>query len=141
MPARTLDVALWDYRDHDGRTRRAFYGQTIELPEDEEQRGQRAGVFVPTPMASPDHDGSTEVVIVADNDGTLRVGLADLPAKSAAIAVWRTFAEQIGLDPKHIEALTKAQLITAITERVHDTIADELGCLVSDCSATACVER
>ena len=45
MPSRTLNVALWDYRDDHGRKHRAHYGQTFELPDSEAQRGERASVF------------------------------------------------------------------------------------------------
>lgn len=47
MATRTLGVALWEYRDHDGRRRRAYYRETFELPDPEVERGERAGVFAP----------------------------------------------------------------------------------------------
>ncbi|MDC8982167.1 hypothetical protein PR370_06065 [Mycobacterium marinum] len=51
MATRTLGVALWNYRDHDGRRQRALYGQRFELSEDEEARGERAGVVsTPSPL-------------------------------------------------------------------------------------------
>lgn len=53
MPTRTLDVALWDYRDRDGRKRRAHYRDTVDLPDSEIERGERAAVFAPSAQVSP----------------------------------------------------------------------------------------
>jgi hypothetical protein len=60
MATRTLDVALWEYRDLEGQRRRAYYRETFDLPDSEVERGERAGVFAPaddsatTPVAAPE---------------------------------------------------------------------------------------
>lgn len=50
MAKRVVKVAIWEYRNAKGHRRRAYFGQTIELPEDELKRGDREGVFTPAPI-------------------------------------------------------------------------------------------
>ncbi|AUV60791.1 head-tail connector protein [Mycobacterium phage Rem711] len=50
MATRTVKVATWQYRDSKGRRRRAYFGDEIELPKDEIERGDRLGVFTPAPV-------------------------------------------------------------------------------------------
>ena len=90
MPTRTLDVALWNYRDHQGRKRRAHYRDTFDLPAAEAARGEGAGVFAPV-------EGVTQKVTP--------------PAKTSAkpaLIDWLT--QHRGADPDTIEALTKPEL-------------------------------
>lgn len=91
MATRTLDVALWEYRDHDGRRQRAYYRETFDLPDSEAERGERAGVFAPSPQVNHDED--------------------TLPAKAStnrALMDW--LIEHRGADPVTIKSLTKAEL-------------------------------
>lgn len=90
MPTRTLDVALWDYRDHDGRKRRAHYRETFELPESEVERGERAAVFAPSPQVD------------ADQDQPLRT------STNPVLIDW--LVEHRGDDRDTIKGLTKAEL-------------------------------
>ncbi|KZS70656.1 hypothetical protein A4G26_25440 [Mycobacterium kansasii] len=97
MATRTLGVALWNYRDHDGRRRRALYGQRFELPEDEVIRGERAGVFAPEPKpAAP----SAEI--------------PSAPKQAAPKAAWVDYAEAIGMDRAEADAMSKPDLIAAV---------------------------
>ncbi|AHJ86292.1 hypothetical protein 32HC_14 [Mycobacterium phage 32HC] len=50
MATRTVKVATWQYRDSKGRRHRAYFGDEIELPKDEIERGDRLGVFTPAPV-------------------------------------------------------------------------------------------
>ncbi|AFM16994.1 hypothetical protein Mycch_2211 [Mycolicibacterium chubuense NBB4] len=89
MPTRTLDVALWDYRDQAGRKRRAHYRETFELPDSEVERGERAGVFTNEPTASA----------------------PPLPTKSSTnreLVDW--LVERGDADRDEVKGLTKAQL-------------------------------
>lgn len=45
MAKRTLGVATWTYRDKDGKQHRAYFGDEIDLPKHEIDRGEQAGVF------------------------------------------------------------------------------------------------
>lgn len=50
MATRTVKVATWQYRNAKGQRRRAYFGDEIELPKDEVERGDREGVFTPAPV-------------------------------------------------------------------------------------------
>lgn len=50
MPTRTVKVATWQYFNAKGQRRRAYFGDEIELPKDEVERGDREGVFTPAPV-------------------------------------------------------------------------------------------
>jgi len=48
MATRTLNVALWDYRDRDGQHHRAYFGATIDtddLSTADAQRAERLEIF------------------------------------------------------------------------------------------------
>jgi hypothetical protein len=45
MTVLTLGVALWEYRNADGRKHRAYYGQQLDVTDAELERGERANVF------------------------------------------------------------------------------------------------
>lgn len=56
MAKRVVKAALWEYRDADGKKHRAFFGDRVELTEDEIERGERQGVFdpdAPVPTLDP----------------------------------------------------------------------------------------
>jgi hypothetical protein len=96
VPTRTLDVALWEYRDDSGRKRRAYYRQTFDLSEAEVARGERAGVFALSPRA------------------------VDLPAKSSTnreLIDW--LVTNAGAPRAEIKGLTKAELWQHITDAEH----------------------
>lgn len=46
-------VAVWEYRDAEDRRRRAYFGDTVELSEDEYARAERAGVFAAAAPPEP----------------------------------------------------------------------------------------
>lgn len=50
MATRTVKVALWDYRDANGKRRRAYFGDEVDLPKREIDRGTQQGVFDPAPV-------------------------------------------------------------------------------------------
>lgn len=56
MPAKTIEktvtVAHWEYRNPDGKRRRAYFGDVVTLTAEEVERGERAGVF-DQPPAGP----------------------------------------------------------------------------------------
>ncbi|MCV7005654.1 hypothetical protein [Mycobacterium gordonae] len=109
MPTRTLGVALWNYRDGDGRRRRALFGQRFELSEDELARGERADVFAPEPepAAAPGPAAPT--------------GAAPLPPKQAAPkAAWVDYAEAIGIERAEAHAMSKPDLIDAVTTQLDE---------------------
>lgn len=112
MPQRTLGVALWDYRDHDGRRRRAYYGQTINLTADEITRGERAHVFT-TPA---DTDTSEPIVPAPATPPTDTADVAPLPAIVATKPAWVNAAVAHGIDRTAAQAMTKQQLIDALTD-------------------------
>ena len=105
MPTRTLGVALWNYRDDDGRKRRALFGQRFELPEDEVARGERAGVFAP--------EAETTGVSTATDTPSA-------PKQAALKAAWLEYAVTIGMDRAETDAMSKADLIDAVTARLGD---------------------
>ncbi|WP_349318868.1 hypothetical protein [Mycolicibacterium canariasense] len=45
MAKRVVRAALWEYRDAKGQRRRAFFGQEVDLPASEIERGEAQGVF------------------------------------------------------------------------------------------------
>jgi hypothetical protein len=72
MTVLTLGVALWEYRNADGRKHRAYYGQQLDVTDAELERGERANVFAAqteergihqadTPDDSPDSEPPVRV--------------------------------------------------------------------------------
>lgn len=59
MATRTVKVATWQYFNAKGQRRRAYFGDEIDLPKAEVERGDREGVFTPEPIpaASPSELG------------------------------------------------------------------------------------
>ncbi|MDC8980502.1 hypothetical protein PR370_01925 [Mycobacterium marinum] len=112
MATRTLGVALWNYRDHDGRRRRALYGQRFELPQDEEARGERAGVFAPDPEPRVSTDTDTPVSV---------------PKQTAPKSAWVDYAQAIGMDRAQAETLSKAELIAAAKEQAAQQYSNDQG--------------
>ncbi|RFZ03859.1 hypothetical protein DSM43518_04574 [Mycobacterium marinum] len=112
MATRTLGVALWNYRDHDGRRRRALYGQQFELPEDEEARGERAGVFAPEPEPSVSTDTDTPVPV---------------PKQTAPKPAWVDYAQAIGMDRAQAEVLSKTDLIATVKAQVAQPHSNDQG--------------
>lgn len=108
MPTRTLDVALWTYRDHDGRKRRAHYRDTIELPDSEVQRGERAGVFAPV-------EGVVQKATPTD-------AIPATTSAKPALVDW--LAEHRGADRAAIEGLTKPKL-WALIEQPESTVPQQ----------------
>ncbi|GAS94422.1 uncharacterized protein RMCC_1388 [Mycolicibacterium canariasense] len=45
MAKRVVRAALWEYRDAKGQRRRAFFGQEVDVPASEIERGEAQGVF------------------------------------------------------------------------------------------------
>ncbi|WP_156296390.1 hypothetical protein [Mycobacterium paragordonae] len=105
MPTRTLGVALWNYRDDDGRKRRALFGQRLELPEDEMARGERAGVFAP--------EAETTGVSTATDTPSA-------PKQAAPKAAWVDYAETIGIERADADAMSKPDLISAVMTRLRE---------------------
>lgn len=68
MPANTVEktvtVAIWEYRNAEGRRRRAYRGDVVELTADEVERGERAGVFN-QPAAGPVNNAPFSAPVVA----------------------------------------------------------------------------
>ncbi|MCV7255679.1 hypothetical protein H7J86_26290 [Mycobacterium hackensackense] len=50
MAKRVVRAALWEYRDAKGQRRRAFFGQEVDLPASEIERGEAQGVFGSAPL-------------------------------------------------------------------------------------------
>lgn len=46
MPKRTVGVALWEYRNKDGKRRLGYLGEELDLSTAESKRGDARGVFV-----------------------------------------------------------------------------------------------
>jgi hypothetical protein len=104
MANRTLGVALWEYRDHDGQRHRAYYGETFELPDSEIKRGDRAEVFAPVPNGTP---AAPEPATVADG----------LPAKTStnrALVDW--LVEHRSANRETIKGFAKAELWSLIEQ-------------------------
>jgi hypothetical protein len=100
MPVRTLDVALWDYRDEHGRKHRAYYGHQIELTDSEIERGNRAAVFAA-------QDRIADTGNVADERGP-EVKPPPRVSTNATLVDW--LVEHRGAEREDIANLTKAQL-------------------------------
>lgn len=108
MATRTLGVALWDYRDHDGRKRRAHYRETFDLPDSEVERGQHAGVFDAVAWSDLKSDPSEGV-------HTVDIRLPERGATNGSLVDW--LVEHRDADRDEIKRLNKQalwQLVNAI---------------------------
>lgn len=115
MPTRTLGVALWEYRDQDGRRRRAYYRDTFDLPDSEVERGERAGVFALTEVSR---------FVGLSEEGEPSFESIDWPKPSDSKAVWLAFGTEFGFDETSAEGTTKPTLIAAIKEHVTTAVSE-----------------
>lgn len=108
MPRNQIRVALWEYRNADGKRRLAYFGDSVDLTPDEYERAEKAGVFdivVPAatePTAPP--AAATETKVVAR------------PAKAHAKELWVEYAVSKGWDRAVAEDTNKKDLVAALTE-------------------------
>jgi hypothetical protein len=87
MAEKEIRVAVWEYHDADGKRRRAWFGQTVDLTEDEIARGEAAGVFdQPEPVGDVPFTLPTILPIDPAADGADGGGLVDEPADDEVIA-------------------------------------------------------
>ena len=121
-------VAIWEYRDAEGRRRRAYFGNVVELTEDEYTRAERAGVFAARPVsvvedsAAPDGDagaaelgegeGEGEGGEQQDPGGDADPGELQRPKLAAVKDLWVEYAVSRGMDRARAEDMTKAELVT-----------------------------
>lgn len=49
---KTITVAVWEYRNAEGKRRRGYHGDVVQLTADEVERGEREGIFN-QPAAGP----------------------------------------------------------------------------------------
>lgn len=124
MAARTVRVATWEYLNHEGKRRRAYYGQVIDVPDEETARGEKAGVFGPPadPQAEPSEDEVAEPETQSredeadsselDSTGTVPL---ERPAFTALKSAWVDYAAAVGWDRAQAEDASKAELIKALS--------------------------
>lgn len=66
MASKTITVATWEYRNAEGKRRRAYYGDVVELTAAEVKRGTAAGVF-----DQPDVVPVVGEVFIPDDEATV----------------------------------------------------------------------
>lgn len=108
MPTRTLDVALWEYRDHYGRRRRAYYRETFELTDAEAERGERAQVFAPDEPGVRLSDTSQTEGVGGDGHPSSEVRKPLKTSTNPKLVRW--LVEHRGADHDTIKDLNKADL-------------------------------
>ncbi|USC16221.1 hypothetical protein [Rhodococcus sp. 11-3] len=108
MARKKIRVAVWEYRTDEGKRRLAYFGDTVDLSDDEIERGTRAGVFdQPEPPASaadkPDEAPSDPPA----DDPKEPESTSSRPTKprpTATAAKWASYAKAIGIDEDEVEA-------------------------------------
>lgn len=45
MVAKQIRVAVWEYENAEGKRRKGYFGDVVDMPESEVRRGEKAGVF------------------------------------------------------------------------------------------------
>jgi hypothetical protein len=140
MATKQIRVALWEYTNAEGKRRKAFFGDIVDLPDDEVERGEKAGVFGPAtgsdaalaaivgadrvdevpPPADEDLDhGPADDEPITHTVSTQPTGepVADVsttlerPKQAAPKDAWVEYAKRRGMSEADAEAATKVELI------------------------------
>jgi len=117
MARKTIRVAVWEYRTDEGKRRLAYFGDTVELPESEIERGTLAGVFdqpePPEPPTEQNEDGDEPETVVDVKERT-----ADQPRKPRVTATaekWVAYAKTIpGIDHDSLDGMEKDEIIALV---------------------------
>lgn len=107
MARNQIRVALWEYRNADGKRRLAYFGDSVDLTPDEYARAEKAGVF---DIVIPEVE---ELVVETPISETKDV---PRPAKAHAKELWVEYAVSKGWDRAVAEANSKKELVAALTE-------------------------
>jgi len=102
MALMKIKVATWEYLDSEGRRRRAYFDDTVDLTEAEVERAEKAGVFAAgrvAPEAAEEADGGADEAAVDS-----------MPLQAAPKAAWVEYAVSRGVERAEAEALSKADL-------------------------------
>ncbi|WP_084865876.1 hypothetical protein [Prescottella equi] len=121
MARKKIRVALWEYRNADGKRRLCYFGDTVELTDAEIERGTAAGVFdQPEP----------ELVVVddaepapSDDAAAPAAPAADAPRRpraTATIEKWAAYAKVRGIDADKVDAMESKDAIIAAVDELDD---------------------
>lgn len=106
MARKKIRVAVWEYRNDEGKRRLAYFGDSVELPESEIARGTAAGAFdqpeppAPAPDAEPDADQPP-----ADEIKEPTVDQPRRPRATATAEKWAAYAKAIGIDADRVDTV------------------------------------
>lgn len=116
MAEKTVRVGLWEYFTEDGLRHLAFFGETVDIPESEIERGEKANVFGPPVFELEDVlDGSDlgDVEPPAGEPANTGATPVNRPKLTAPDASWIAYAEFRGVA---VDGLDKEAIIAAIDE-------------------------
>lgn len=136
MPKKTIRVAVWEYRNAAGKRRLAYFGNVVDLPASEIERGEALDVFgapvveteVEVETADPDTQGGdgeaalAAAVAAADAEqaaaakaaATAKAATGERPQNVAGKAVWDAYGVANGLTAEEVGEMTKAQINAAV---------------------------
>lgn len=122
-----IRAAVWAYRTAAGHRRLAYFGDVVELTDEEHARAERAGVLsqldpfavaTPPPVTVVDDDGeavhdeaSGDAPEPAQQSGEPAAAEAPRPIQSGPKSAWVDFAVSKGATREEAEAATKQELI------------------------------
>ncbi|ORL00995.1 hypothetical protein A6F56_01205 [Prescottella equi] len=117
MALKKIRVAVWEYHTDEGKRRRGYFGDTVDLTDAEIERGTAAGVFdQPEPESTapqPEPVGDDPAPAPADP-------AADAPRRpraTATIEKWIAYAQAVGVN---VDGLTDKDAVIAKVDAADD---------------------
>lgn len=105
MARKKIRVAIWEYRNDDGKRRHAYFGDVVDLSDDEVERGSRAGVF---DQPEPPADAAPAEPETPPATTEQKEPAADQPRRPRATATaekWAAYAKAISIDEDQVDAV------------------------------------
>lgn len=126
MAKKTVRVAVWEYRNAEGKRRLAYFGDSVDLTEDEIARGEAVDAFgadePEVVETDEDPDTETDSEVVAE-PAALPAESVRRPRSTATVEKWVEYAKAVGIPAADIEAMDNKDDIIAAVQLVEATEA------------------
>ncbi|MFF2060033.1 MULTISPECIES: hypothetical protein [Actinomycetes] len=128
MTEKTIRVAVWEYLNHEGKRRFAYFGDVVDLPDSEIERGEQVEAFgadLTLSDLADQPDPSTKAEVPAEQPATPAEPGAttsdtppaadvklERPKNAAPKPEWVEYAAWRGIDG--VEDMSKDELVAAV---------------------------
>lgn len=116
MALKKIRVAVWEYHTEEGKRRLAYFGDTVELTDEEIERGTAAGVFdQPEPSPVPQPEPEPEPLVDEPAPVAQAADTPRRPRPAATLEKWAAYAKACGIDAEKVDAMdSKDDIIAAV---------------------------